>query len=114
MRTWTREQQNAAWRKWYRKHVDRKRGWERRRKTEIRRWWDELKATKHCERCGEDAPECLHFHHRDPAEKDLELSNAVAWGWSKARILNEVSKCRVLCANCHLKHHWDERLLSSG
>lgn len=73
MRTWTREQRNAAWRKWYRKNSARKRAWENRRRDEIRQWWNELKPAKRCERCGETAPACLHFHHRDPKAKDLEL-----------------------------------------
>jgi hypothetical protein len=114
MRTWTRDQQNAAWRKWYAQNASRKRAWERRRRREIRQWWEALKATEQCERCGEATPECLHFHHRDPAEKDLELSMAVGFGWARERILAEVAKCEVLCANCHMKHHWEERNLSSG
>ena len=114
MRTWTREQQNAAWRRWYSKNAARKIGWQQRRRVELRQWWDELKTTKQCERCGEQAPECLHFHHRDPREKELELANAIARGWSKKRIMAEVAKCDVLFANCHMKHHWEERNLSSG
>ena len=113
MRTWTRDQQNAAWRKWYSKNAALKMSWAKRRRMELRRWWDELKATKQCQRCGEAAPECLHFHHRDPTEKEFALSNGVGWGWSKQRILAETAKCEVLCANCHMKHHWDERF-SSG
>src|SRR5437868_15368713 len=69
MRTWTREQQNAAWRKWYVKNASRKIAWGERRRRELRVWWEGLKATKRCERCGESAPECLHFHHRDQAKK---------------------------------------------
>jgi hypothetical protein len=115
VRTWTRDQYNASWRKWYAKNAAKKRAWEKRRRRELRSWWNELKATKRCERCGEAAPECLHFHHRDPHEKELELSQAVANGWPKERILAEAEKCDILCANCHGKLHWDERLrLSSG
>jgi hypothetical protein len=51
----------------------------------------------------------LHFHHRDPREKDLELSIAIGRGWAKERILAEVARCEVLCANLHMKHHWEER-----
>lgn len=112
MTTWTREQQNAAWRKWYTKNAGRKVAWQKRRREQIRKWWKELKATMSCERCGEATPDCLHFHHRDPKEKDLELSTAV-YAWSKQRILAEVAKCDVLCANCHLKLHWEQRK-SSG
>jgi hypothetical protein len=111
MRAWTREQYNAAWRKWYRKNSARKIAWQERRRRELRRWWLDLKATKQCERCGEAAPECLHFHHRDPAEKEFDLACAASNGLSKERVLREVAKCQVLCANCHLKHHWDERML---
>ncbi|HEX5059944.1 MAG TPA: hypothetical protein VFV99_11325 [Kofleriaceae bacterium] len=115
MRTWTRDQQNAAWRKWYRENAKRKVAWQRRRRKEMRGWWRDFKSTKSCIKCGESAPECLHFHHRDPTEKEVDLSKIACSGqWSKKRILAEVAKCDVLCANCHMKHHWEERLLSSG
>ena len=117
MSTWhacNREAFNALWRKWYAKNAAKKYAWQKRRRTDLRKWWNELKATKRCERCGETAPECLHFHHRDPAEKDLELSLAIGRGWAKERILAEVAKCEVLCANCHMKHHWEERKSSRG
>jgi len=104
-----REAFNAAWRRWYRKNAARKMEWQRRRQLEIRAWWAALKATKSCERCGERAPECLQFHHIDRASKDIELSIAASRGWSKQRILAEIEKCEVLCANCHLIHHWNER-----
>jgi hypothetical protein len=111
---WQRENRdayNAAWRRWYRKNAARKIAWQDRRRAEIRAWWEELKAEKRCERCGESAPECLQFHHLDPRKKDLALGTAVFRGWSKARLLAEAAKCIVLCANCHLKHHWQERHL---
>lgn len=82
--------------------------WHKRRRAEIREWWRELKATRYCEICNEPAPECLHFHHRDPNQKEITLGDFSRWGWSKERLLAEVAKCSVLCANCHLKHHWDE------
>jgi hypothetical protein len=115
MNTWqqrNRDAFNALWRKWYAKNAAKKLAWQKRRRSEIRTWWHELKAMKRCERCGETASECLHFHHRDPNTKDLELAQAVANAWSKDRILEEVAKCDVLCANCHAKLHWDERWLS--
>ena len=105
---WTRADQNAAWRRWYRDNAKRKVAWQLRRRVEIRVWWRELKATKRCERCGESDPDCLQFHHRDPATKEVTLSNAII-RWSREHILAEVAKCEVLCANCHLKHHWDAR-----
>lgn len=35
----------------------------------------------------------------------MTVANAVRRGWSRARILGELTKCEVLCANCHAKHH---------
>lgn len=100
---------NERWRAWYRKNAKRKMAWQKERKDALRQWWRELKATKACEECGERAPECLHFHHPDPATKEISLSNAVGWALSRRTILAELAKCRVLCANCHLKHHWNAR-----
>ncbi len=101
---------NAAWRTWYRANARRKVAWKARRRQELREWLAQLKSTKRCERCDEAAPECLHFHHVDAREKDLELSSAISQGWSKERILGEIAKCIVLCANCHLKEHWNNSL----
>lgn len=109
-RTRDRAAFNAAWRRWYRANSARKIAWQERRRDELRRWWLELKASKRCESCGELAPECLHFHHVDPSTKEITVADAISRGWSRERILSEVSKCQVLCANCHLKLHWDERL----
>lgn len=102
-----RDAYNASWRRWYGKNSAKKIGWQQRRRDELMAWWRDFKSTKQCEQCGERAPECLHFHHIDPATKDFDLASF--GGRSKETILAEVAKCRVLCANCHLLHHWNER-----
>ena len=109
--TWNqqnRDRYNASWRKWYRENAQRKIAWQARRREELREWFRALKSTMKCQRCPESIPDCLQFHHRDPSQKDLEVSTAIG-GWSRERILAEMAKCDVLCANCHLKLHWEER-----
>ena|SRR5579872_7566556 len=71
-------------------------------------WFNEYKGTLKCVRCGESHPACIDFHHRDPTTKNSVLSEVTRLGWSKRRILAEIEKCDVLCANCHRKLHWDE------
>ena len=58
-----------------------------------------------CSSCGEPCAACLEFHHLDPASKDVCVSSAVRRGWSVERLLVEIRKCVVLCANCHRKLH---------
>lgn len=58
-----------------------------------------------CERCGEDHPAVLDFHHLDPSVKELTMARAT----SMKKVASEAKKCVVLCSNCHRKHHWDER-----
>jgi hypothetical protein len=72
-------------------------------------WYTELKSLLVCARCGEDHLACLQFHHADPKEKEIEISEAVRRGFSRSRIMREIAKCEVLCANCHIKHHAKER-----
>jgi hypothetical protein len=67
-------------------------------------WFRSLKASLKCERCGENHPACLEFHHRDQAKKDCEVSKMVRTS-SIERILEEIAKCDVLCSNCHRKLH---------
>jgi hypothetical protein len=80
-----------------------------RRRRELAAWFVDLKSQLVCARCGEDHPACIVFHHRDPREKEITISEAMRRGWGRARILTELAKCEVLCANCHTKHHAAER-----
>ena len=66
---------------------------------------NEIKKSAKCKLCSEDETCCLDFHHRDPKEKDFELGIAANLGRSKERILKEIAKCVVVCANCHRKIH---------
>ena len=79
------------------------------RRKEIVAWVEELKSKLSCISCGESHPGCIDFHHRDPEEKEMDISLAAQHGWSQERILKEIEKCDVLCSNCHRKLHWIER-----
>lgn len=54
-----------------------------------------------CVLCGYDRhPAALHFHHRDPGEKEFGLGvRGVARALERCRA--EARKCVLLCANCH-------------
>jgi len=68
-------------------------------------WFKTLKSSLKCVQCGESDPVCLDFHHRDPGQKDFSLYQAARLAMGKNRILAEIAKCDVLCANCHRKLH---------
>lgn len=61
---------------------------------------------KVCKNCGESHPACLQFHHREPHKKSFIVSQKLTI--SKERLLEEIAKCDVLCANCHFKEHWQD------
>ncbi len=59
---------------------------------------------KACAICGESDLVVLEMDHIDPSSKFFSISQAVKLGHSWAIILEELAKCRVLCANCHKRH----------
>jgi hypothetical protein len=75
------------------------------KKREMVAWLREYRSKLGCQECQENHPACLQFHHVDPNTKEINLSFAANRGWSKKRILKEIEKCIVLCANCHFKLH---------
>lgn len=62
-----------------------------------------------CKECGFKADlKALHFHHRNPSEKFLKLSDMTTYSF--ARIRAEVAKCDVLCEDCHKTVHRVDKL----
>jgi len=58
-----------------------------------------------CERCSENDPVCIDFHHKDPGQKELAIAKVMNGRWSIARVDQEIAKCMRLCSNCHRKLH---------
>ncbi len=54
-----------------------------------------------CVDCGEVDPVVLQFDHL--GDKDQAVSHLVRGAYSWQRVLKEISKCEVRCANCHCR-----------
>jgi hypothetical protein len=67
-----------------------------------------FKSSLVCECCGYNkCSAALDFHHKDPNEKDINVGRLRKS--TMERILQEISKCIVLCKNCHYELHWSEQ-----
>ncbi len=57
-----------------------------------------------CNKCkGVFDPICYDFHHVNPSEKEFTISENMLVGLE--RFQKEISKCILLCANCHRLEH---------
>ena len=63
----------------------------------------ECKQGKSCLICGEREPVCLDFHHLK--DKEFNIADMVSKKLSWVKIVKEMEKCVVICANCHRKLH---------
>lgn len=57
-----------------------------------------------CEHCGFTDIRALDFHHKDPTQKEYNISMMLYF--SQERIKLEIEKCSVLCSNCHRIEHY--------
>ena len=80
--------------------VDRANQFKQKRRQEMKR----LKEGLRCARCPESFWACLDFHHRDSSIKSFSISEG-GGRYGLNRLLAEIEKCEVLCANCHRKEH---------
>ena len=76
-------------------------------KDKRRSWIAEFKKEKGCEKCGIDDPRVLDFHHT--GDKEFALADYYYHQFSFEKAKEEMSKCIVLCANCHRILHYEER-----
>lgn len=60
-----------------------------------------IKADAGCMDCGENDPIVLEFDHRNRSEKEFTIGSMTQSGLGLSKILPEIDKCDVVCANCH-------------
>jgi hypothetical protein len=93
----------ARSRKYYKDNHDKqlKEVYKRKRKVvkEHRHFLFDFYKNNPCVDCGETDPIVLELDHQ--RDKVMEVSRMVNNGWSKNKVLDEIAKCEVRCANCH-------------
>ena len=80
------------------------------RRRQISAYIDYIKSVSSCERCNEGRTACLDFHHISPLDKSFALSDVGGKGIKKVKA--EISKCIILCANCHRILHAEKAAVS--
>ncbi len=79
------------------------------RRRKLRNAIDDIKKTLNCNNCKENRWWLLDFHHTDPSTKENTVSKLVRTS-NKEKVLDEIKKCEVLCANCHRDLHYKEKI----
>lgn len=99
------EKRRAQWKSYYYKHGSKYRqnavARNRRLKVKLRAQMLAYLSDKACAHCGNADIRVLDFDHIDPKTKSFSIARAIGdiTRWDK--ILEEIKKCQILCANCH-------------
>lgn len=79
-------------------NIEKVKRWKRKLKEDM----VELKGGK-CVVCGYNKSlRALHFHHTNPSEKDITISQNTM---TKEKAIKELDKCVLVCSNCHSEIH---------
>lgn len=88
-------------------HKIRVRRWSAARTLELRKMITALKDNP-CSDCGSKFhPVAMDFDHL--SDKEYDISRMAAAGFSNEKILVEISKCELVCSNCHRIRTWNRR-----
>ena len=93
---------------WYQRNKVKRLAQKHERKMRMYELYQQIKSELRCSQCGESHPATLHFHHRNPKEKEFNIADFVKRGGSVEALYKEMEKCVVLCANCHAKLHYEQ------
>ncbi len=102
------ENHKKAQHNWYEKNKEKVYSKAVSRRKETIEWFKNYKRTCNCVECGlsgEKYPDLICFHHKDPKEKDSNISKMIYNNGNREKIINEINKCQPLCINCHRKKH---------
>ena len=86
----TQTEEKRVYRRWHARESQRKK----------RLILQNYKTEKGCKECGYNEHACaLDLDHRDPSSKKYVPSKLITVSWDS--FWSELSKCDVLCSNCH-------------
>ena len=71
------------------------------RRVQLRKFIREYKSSVGCMDCGNADSRVLDFDHLPEFEKEFNLSSAIQRGYGIDKMMSEIKKCEVVCANCH-------------
>ena len=89
----TNRRDRKAARQAYRKHVKM-----------LRKYVQDIKKRSKCAICGDSRWYVLDFHHT--TNKAFNISQQIRRNCSFEYLKKEISKCIILCANCHRELHY--------
>lgn len=99
-----RERQKA----YYRKHPASIRDSAKRRKDRLREI-SRQERDKPCADCGERYPFYVMDYDHVRGEKSFGIAAVRRSTCTEERLLEEIAKCDVVCANCHRKRTWTQK-----
>lgn len=102
----TRLKHNLYNSQWAQKNRDTVNFYHRRWTDKRKEWYFKLKRGKSCVICGESHPACLDFHHKNPKSKIGLIRKLSIYSNNNDRVIKEIGKCILICANCHRKQHY--------
>lgn len=71
-------------------------------RTGLNEWYRTLKDGRPCSDCGGVFHySAMEWDHRPGVAKFSELSSIITKTNSRRRVLEEIAKCDLVCANCH-------------
>jgi hypothetical protein len=83
--------------------------WQRENSRKNRKTLADYKLERGCCKCGYNAHSAaLDFNHLDPALKSFNIAEMVT-SLSLPKLMEEVQKCEILCANCHRIHTYEQK-----
>lgn len=104
----------ASWCKWCKNNKVVTKKSKNTRRDAIKQYINEFKHQP-CSDCGKEYPSCvMDLHHIVPGCKEFAIARAATAGFNLESIKKELSKCIVLCSNCHRLRHYGEESNASN
>jgi hypothetical protein len=87
--------------RYYAAHRDAELGRVKRRQAATLAWLREVRR-RPCDDCGQMFPPyVMDFDHREPTKKLFAITTGSAQLMSREKLISEIEKCDIVCANCH-------------